>query len=111
MHVPAERSASGKGPKEMSEPILACSLVSLAIREREEDLADGRRKTELEGGEEEPRNDDDISELGEDVEAVLVREGTDSVAHVLPQLRDHDGRRQGRGVSHYLMFWANKTYI
>ena len=83
----------------MEVPISACPLVGLAIGHREDCPRDGRRETDLEDGEEEPRDDDDISQLGEDGEAVLRSKGSDGVANVLSQLGDHDGRQDGNTLS------------
>ena len=76
---------------ETDAPISACPLVGLAIGHREERPRDSRREAELEGGEEEPRDDDDISQLGENAEAVFRSKGSDGIANVLSQLSDHDG--------------------
>lgn len=97
----------------MEVPIPTCSLVSLAIRHWEDRLANSGRETDLEGCEEEPCDDDNVSELGEDGQTVFRSEGTDGVAYVLSQLRDHGGRERGQDtdVLHYLMqykFQADK---
>jgi hypothetical protein len=78
-------------------PISACALVGPAIGHREDCPRESRRETDLEDGEKEPRDDDNISQLGENGEAVLGSKGSDGVANVLSQLGDHDGERWKRG--------------
>ena len=49
----------------------------------------------MECGEEEPRDDDDVSKLGENAEPVFESQRTDDVAHLETKLGDHDGGEQG----------------
>lgn len=51
----------------------------------------------MQGGEKEPRDDDDVSKLWENAEAVFCGQGTDSVAYVLSKLGNHDGQRAREG--------------
>lgn len=78
---------------EMEVPISARPLVGLAIRNGEEGPRDERGETELEGGEEEPRDDDNIRQVGEKTEGVFRSKGTGGVAKMVSKLGDHDGER------------------
>ena len=65
----------------------------------------------MEGGEEEPCDDDNVSELGENAQTVFRSEGTDGVTYVLSKLGDHDGERTRRGrvpLPHVIQFQAEQ---